>query len=46
LTLYANGQLLARLQDGDFQTGQVGLRASLAAGLDVRFDNFVVRQAQ
>jgi hypothetical protein len=44
LSLYANGQLLATVQDPEFKRGRVGLLAgTLAAGtIDIVFDNFSV----
>jgi hypothetical protein len=46
LSLYANGQLLAEVQDTSFDTGDVGLVAGTreTAGVDVLFDNFVIYQ--
>ena len=46
LTLYANGQQLVQVEDGEFNSGQVGLiTLTYTAGLDVTFDNFEVPQA-
>jgi len=44
LTLYVNGQLLARVQDGEFASGDVGLIAGAygTPGTDIHFDNFSV----
>jgi hypothetical protein len=44
LTLYANGKILADVQDSDFGTGDVGLIAGTydAPGADVLFDNYIV----
>lgn len=44
LELYANGSLLASVQDADFTTGEVGLWAGAfaEAGTEVYFDNFAV----
>jgi hypothetical protein len=46
LTLYANGERLVEVQDGEFQSGDAGLIAGTyqSAGTDIRFDNFVVYQ--
>lgn len=47
LTLYVNGQKLVSAQDNDYTTGQVGFVVSTqpdAGGLQVAFDNFVVRR--
>jgi hypothetical protein len=44
LTLYANGQRLAEVQDDDFTSGDVGLIAGTRAqeGLEALFDNFAI----
>ena len=44
LTLYANGRLLAQVQDDDFETGVVGLLAGtkLVTGFTARFDNYTL----
>jgi len=44
LTLYANGEQLAQVQDGDFTSGDVGLLAGTldSPGADLRFTNFYV----
>jgi hypothetical protein len=44
LTLYANGQELLRLQDDDFETGNIGVLAGtrLSGPITVLFDNLVV----
>ncbi len=46
LTLYVNDVELATAQDSQFSTGDVGLLAGSfdTAGVDIRFDNFVVRE--
>ena len=46
LALFANGELLAQVQDGDFSSGDVGLLAGTldAPGADIRFTNFYVTQ--
>ncbi len=46
LTLYANGVLLAQVQDGDFTSGDVGLLAGTleTGGADIHFTNFYVTQ--
>jgi hypothetical protein len=46
LALYANGELLAQVQDGDFSSGDVGLLAGTldTPGADIRFTNFYVTQ--
>jgi hypothetical protein len=46
LALYANGQKLMEARDGDFQSGDVGVIAGAynEAGVDIYFDNFVVKQ--
>ncbi len=46
ITLYANGVELASVQDTQFSSGDVGLLAGTfdTAGVDIRFDNFVVRE--
>ncbi len=48
LALYVNGQKLLETNDADFKSGQVGLAVTTqpnSPGMDVRFDNFVVRVA-
>jgi hypothetical protein len=48
LVLYANGQQLIAVQDGDFKQGQVGFGISSPSdspGYEVDFDNFIVREA-
>ncbi len=45
LTLYANGQKLAEVQNDDFSAGDVGLVAGnkiVEAGVDALFDNFII----
>ncbi len=44
LSLYANGRLLAQVQDDDFDTGVVGLLAGtkLVTGFTARFDNYAL----
>ena len=44
LSLYANGRLLAQVQDDDFETGVVGLLAGtkLVTGFTARFDNYAL----
>lgn len=44
LTLYANGQQLAQVDDDDFSNGAVGLVAKTSPdpGLEVLFDNFAI----
>jgi hypothetical protein len=44
LSLYANGRLLAQVQDDDFETGVVGLLAGtkLVTGFTARFDNYTL----
>jgi serine/threonine protein kinase len=44
MRLYANGDLLQELEDGDYADGDVGLIAGTfdLPGTDIRFDNFVV----
>jgi hypothetical protein len=44
LSLYANGTLLARVEDPDFRSGEAGLMAGTlgSAGTEVYFDNFTV----
>jgi hypothetical protein len=46
LALFANGELLAQVQDGDFTSGDVGLLAGTLdiPGADIRFTNFYVTQ--
>jgi serine/threonine protein kinase len=46
LALYANGELLAQVQDSDFSSGYVGLLAGTldTPGADIRFTNFYVTQ--
>lgn len=46
LTLYVNGVKLAEVEDDRFATGDVGLIAGsyTDAGVDIRFDDFVVSQ--
>jgi serine/threonine protein kinase len=46
LALYANGELLAQVQDGDFSSGDVGLLAGTldTPGANIRFTNFYVTQ--
>lgn len=46
LALYANGVLLARVQDSNFSSGYVGLLAGTLdlPGADIRFTNFYVTQ--
>jgi hypothetical protein len=46
LRLYANGQILMEAHDTDFASGDVGLLAGAydAAGVDLLFDNFVVKK--
>ncbi len=46
ITLYANGTQLASVQDTEFTAGDVGLLAGTfdTGGVDIRFDNFVVRE--
>lgn len=47
LTLYVNGQKLVSAEDSDYKNGQVGFVVSTqpdAGGLQVAFDNFVVRR--
>jgi hypothetical protein len=46
ITLYANGVELTSVQDTQFSTGDVGLLAGTfeTAGVEIRFDNFVVRE--
>jgi hypothetical protein len=46
ITLYANGTQLASVQDTEFIAGDVGLLAGTfdTGGVDIRFDNFVVRE--
>jgi hypothetical protein len=46
LSLYANGELLAQVNDSNLAAGDVGLYAGTfdTAGTDVLFDNFVVSQ--
>ena len=46
LRLYANGQKLSEVQDGDFPTGVVGLLIGTRKqpGLEVLFDNFAIYQ--
>ncbi len=46
LTLYANGQKLAEVQDSDYEAGDVGLIAGTydKPGTDIRFDDYVVYQ--
>ncbi len=46
--LYVNGQKLLAAQDSDFKMGQVGFAISTPSksnGFEVRFDNYVVREA-
>jgi hypothetical protein len=47
LRLYANGRQLLEVRDADFNAGDVGLIAGAyaAKGVDVWFDNFVVKAA-
>jgi hypothetical protein len=47
LTLSVNGVEIASVQDSSdpYEVGSVGVTAAGHAGLDVRFDNFEVRQA-
>jgi hypothetical protein len=44
LSLYANGEFLAQVEDSQFSSGDVGLLAGTleSPGTDIRFDNFVV----
>jgi hypothetical protein len=44
LTLYANGQQLAQVQDNEFDTGVVGLIAGtkIVTGFTARFDNYAL----
>lgn len=44
LSLYANGRLLAQVQDDDFETGVVGLLAGtkIVTGFTARFDNYTL----
>lgn len=46
LRLFANGQKLMEISDSDFEAGDVGLIAGsyTVKGVDVLFDNFVVRE--
>lgn len=46
LALYANGQKLAEIQDGNFDSGDVGLVAGTQdqEGMEAWFDNFVIYQ--
>ncbi len=46
LAMYANGELLAQVQDGDFSSGDVGLLAGTldTPGANIRFTNFNVTQ--
>lgn len=46
LSMYVNGQLVATATDSTYSGGDVGLLAGTfdAAGADINFDNFVVRQ--
>jgi hypothetical protein len=46
LKLYANGNLLAVVEDNSFSSGDVGLLAGTFGepGTDIHFDNFVVRE--
>jgi hypothetical protein len=46
LTLYANGQKLAEVQDDSFDSGDVGLLAGTQdqGGMEAWFDNFVIYQ--
>jgi hypothetical protein len=46
LTLYANGQKLAEVQDNSFDSGDVGLVAGTQdqGGMEAWFDNFVIYQ--
>jgi serine/threonine protein kinase len=46
LALFANGELLAQVEDADFVSGDVGLLAGTldTAGADIRFTNFYVTQ--
>jgi serine/threonine protein kinase len=46
LALFANGELLAQVQDGDFSSGDVGLLAGTldTGGANIRFTNFYVTQ--
>lgn len=46
LSLYANGQLIASVQDANFTEGNVGLLAGTFSetGVEINFDNFVVRK--
>jgi hypothetical protein len=48
LTLYANGQRLAEIQDDDFTSGDVGLIAGTRGqeGTEALFDNFVVMRPE
>jgi len=44
IVLYINGELLVEVEDGDFQSGDIGLMAGTfdSAGVDILFDNLVV----
>jgi hypothetical protein len=44
LSLYANGSLLAQVEDEDFETGVVGLLAGtrIVTGFTARFDNYAL----
>ncbi len=46
MTLYANGEMLASVQDSAFKSGEIGLLAGTfeTAGVDIRFDDFIVRE--
>ena len=46
LALFANGELLAQVQDGDFSSGDVGLLAGTleTSGANILFTNFYVTQ--